>query len=186
MNFEATMGKETKILRHSLMYGLITGIVIIVYQIALYVFGMLNNNSLGNIVFFLLVIGILLSVKHYRDHINKGFLNFGRAFRTGFLTCIFTSVVGAVYTYFQYRYLSPHMVGDLLTLAQDSLLTKGISEEQVELQSAILEKIITPTFLSIAYIFSMGFWGAILSLIIAAILKKDENPLQTRNPEIDI
>jgi hypothetical protein len=177
---------KNKMLEHSLVYGLIIGLVIVLYQIVLYIFGMLNNNALGNVIFFLLVIGIFFSVKHYRDHVNGGFLNFGKAFQTGFLTCVFLGVIGAVYNYFQYKYLSPHLINDLLTMAQESLLNKGYPEGQVELQSTILEKYMTPLVLSIAYFFRLGFWGAVLSLVIAAIIKRDENPLQSRNPGSDI
>jgi hypothetical protein len=180
------MEKKNKMFSHSLKYGVVIGIGIIIYQLILYIFGLLNNTTLGNVIFFLLVIGVLLSVKHFRDHLNRGFLNFGKAFQIGFLTCIFTGIISAVYSYFQYKYLSPHLVNDLLTVAQESLLNKGISEEQVELQSTILEKLMTPAFLSIAYVFSMGFWGSILSLVIAVVLKRDENPLLPPNPGSNI
>jgi glucose uptake protein GlcU len=175
------MEKKTTILNHSLFYGLITGALIAVYQLAIYIFGMANNKNLGNIAFFLLVIGLLLSVKHYRDQVNNGYLNFGKAFTAGLLTCVFAGVVGAVYSYFQFKYMSPQLIDELLAMTQDNLMTKGIPDSQIEMQSAIMEKLMTPLFLAFAYLFSMVFWGSLLSLVAAAIMKKPENPLTSNS-----
>jgi hypothetical protein len=177
------MKNKNQVFNNSLIYGLIIGCLTVLYQAVIYIFGMMNNNALGNIVFFLLVIGILLSVRHYRDHVKGGLISFKEAFNVGFLTSTITGIIGAVFSYFQYKYLSPHTVNDLLAVAQESLLSKGIPEDQVELQSAILQKIISPTFLAIAYFLSMLFWGAILSLVTAAILKREENPLKSNDSE---
>jgi drug/metabolite transporter (DMT)-like permease len=147
---------------------------------------MANNKSLGNISFILLVVGILLSVRHYRDHVNEGFIDFGKAFTAGLLTCIFAGVIGAIYSYFQFKYMSPHLIDELLAMTQDKLITKGLTDAQIEMQSALIEKIMTPLFLSISYVFSMAFWGGLLSLLIAAVMKKPENPLKTNNSEIDL
>jgi hypothetical protein len=180
------MDKKTSIFNHSLFYGLLTGAVIAVYQLIVYFFGMANNKSLGNISFFLLVVGILLSVRNYRDQVNLGYIDFGKAFTAGLLTCIFAGMVGAVYSYFQFKYMSPHLIDELLALTQDKLISKGLTEDQIEMQSALMEKIMTPLFLSISYVFSMAFWGALLSLLIAAIMKKPENPLITNNSDSNI
>jgi predicted membrane protein len=181
------MERKKSILMHSLIYGFITGSVMAIYQLVLYIFGMTNNNTLGNVVFILLVIGILLAVKHYRDNINGGFLNFGNAFSTGLLTCVFAGVIGAVYSYFQYKYLSPGLIDELYSMSKESLLNKKdiYTEEQMKLQLIILEKMMTPAFLSIAYIFSMTLLGSILSLVVAALMKRKKNPLLPDNFKSD-
>jgi len=127
-----------------------------------------------------------MSVRHYRDHVNDGYLDFSKAFKAGFLTCLFAGLVGAVYSYFQFKYMSPQLIDELMSLTQDKLISKGIPESQIELQSAILEKIMTPLFLAFSYIFSMAFWGALLSLLAAVIMKKPENPLKADNLNNDL
>jgi hypothetical protein len=179
------MDKKTSIFNHSLVYGLVTGGLIAVYQLVIYIFGMANNKNLGNVSFILLIVGLLLSVRHYRDHVNEGYIDFGKAFSAGLLTCVFAGVVGAIYSYFQFKYMSPHLIDELLALSQDKLLSKGLTEDQVEIQSALIEKIMTPFFLAVSYVFSMAFWGALLSLLIAAIMKKPENTINTDNTNID-
>jgi hypothetical protein len=180
------MDNKISIFKHSLIYGFATGGLIAVYQLVIYIFGMANNKSLGNISFMLLVVGILLSVKHYRDHVNQGFLDFGKAFTTGLLTCVFAGVIGAIYSYFQFKYMSPHLIDELLALTEDKLIRKGLTETQIEMQSMLMKKIMTPIFLSISYVFSMAFWGSLLSLLVAAIMKKPENPLINKNVDSDI
>jgi hypothetical protein len=163
--------------RHTLNYGLIIGGVIAIYQVLLYVLGVANNKPLGNVAFFLLVIGLYVSVKHFKEDFGGGFINFGLAFKVAFLTCIFSSVIGAIYTYFQYKYMAPQLVTELMELSQESLMQRGIPDDQVELQTMILQKMMTPGILALLYIVGMAFWGSLLALVTAAVLKKTDNPL---------
>jgi hypothetical protein len=174
------MEKKNKLLEYSVVYGLILGLIIVLYQIMLYFFGLLNNNILEPVIFFLVVIGTMLAVRHYRDSVNGGLLNFAKSYQIGFFTCVITGIIKAIYTYFQVKYLSPNLADEALTLAQESLLNRGYTDEQVELGSTILKNHIH-LIVSISDFIRICFWGALLSLVIASIMKRDENPLQTRN-----
>ncbi|MGD2036160.1 MAG: DUF4199 domain-containing protein, partial [Bacteroidales bacterium] len=131
-------------LRHSLIYGGIIGATITVYQILLYIFGMTNNKTLENVALFLFVLGIFIAVRRYREIESNGTISFGNAFKVGILTCLFIAIIGGIYSFFQFKYLSPHLVDEIIELSQERLLNKGIPDSQVELQSGLLEKIVTP------------------------------------------
>ena len=64
-----------------------------------------------------------------------------------------------------------------MEMSQERLLSRGISDNQVELQTSIMEKMITPGFIALTSLFSSVFWGTIASLILAVLLKREENPL---------
>jgi ABC-type Fe3+ transport system permease subunit len=89
------------------------------------------------------------------------------------LTCVFTGVIWAAYEYVLYKFLSPGLFVSKIEEMQEIWLNKGFSEELVELQSQFF----TPFMLALSYVFSAGIWGAILSLPLAALLKRDKNPL---------
>ena len=100
------MDQKNRKLKHAVKYGLITGGVIVLYQLILYIFGMLNNQKLNNITFFFIVVGLLPSVKHFRDRIQNGTINFGKAFGLGVLTCLFIGIAVSVFTYLQFKFFS--------------------------------------------------------------------------------
>ncbi|MBN2524025.1 MAG: DUF4199 domain-containing protein [Bacteroidales bacterium] len=164
-------------LRHTLNYGAIIGGTITLYEFMLYIFGMTNNKALENVTLFLFVLGVYITIKRFRDIESGGVISFKRAFSTGFLTCLFIGIIGTLYTYIQMKYLSPHLLDEIMEMSQERLLSRGISDNQVELQTSIMEKMITPGFIALTSLFSSVFWGTIASLILAVLLKREENPL---------
>lgn len=149
------------------------------FLLMIYFFGLVNNEKLNSIIYIVFIVGVYFSVKNYRDQVMGGYLNFGPAFSTGFLTCLFIGLVGAVYTYFQYKYMSPALLDDMILQMQDNMINRGMSDEQIEMQSVIFEQFMSPGVMSLGIIFGSAFWGALLSLIFAGILKKQDNPLLT-------
>lgn len=163
--------------KHALIYGAIIGGTITFYQILLYVFGMTNNKSLENVSLFLFVLGIFITVKRFRDIESEGVISFKKAFSIAFLTCVVIGIIGGLYTYFQFKYLSPNLMEEIIELSQEKLLSKGIADDQVELQSALMDKFLVPGVVAFLSVLSSLLWGAIMSLIVAALLKRNENPL---------
>ncbi|MBA7529787.1 hypothetical protein ES705_21986 [subsurface metagenome] len=164
-------------LKHTLIYGSIIGVTIALYQVLLYVFGMANNKTLENVTHFLFVLGIFIAVKRFRDQESEGIINFQKAFTTGLLTSMFVAIIGAIYTFFQLKYLSPNLLQVVIDLFQERLFRSDISEDQLEIQFALVEKLFTPALVAWFSVLSYLFIGAIISLIVAVLLKRDENPL---------
>jgi hypothetical protein len=134
---------------------------------------MVNNPRLINIALFIFVAGVFISVKRYRDHESGGVISFGRAYGTAVLTCVFTGIIWSVYEYILYKHLSPGLLETRIEEMQEIWINKGFSEELIELQTALF----TPFVMAISYVFSAAFWGSVLSLPLAALLKRDKNPL---------
>jgi hypothetical protein len=160
-------------LQHTLIYGLYTGGAIILFFLIIFMFGMVNNPRLPNVALFIFMAGVYISVKRYRDYESGGLLSFGRAYGTAVLTCLFIGILWSVYEYVLHKYLSPGLLETKIEEMQEIWLNKGFSEDLIELETAFL----TPFILALSYIFSAAFWGAILSLPLAALLKREVNPL---------
>jgi hypothetical protein len=169
------MNQNSTQLRHTLIFGTITGGGILVYLLVLFFTAMLNNKGLSNIASFLFIIGGYISVRNYRNEMPGGFITFGKAYGTTFLTFLFAGIVWAVFEYILYKFLSPGLLEEKLAETQEALLKLGWSEDRVE----AFTKVSSPTSFSMAlgYLFSAAMWGALVSLIIAAIVKRDKNPL---------
>jgi hypothetical protein len=134
---------------------------------------MVNNPRLPNIALFIFIAGVYISVKRYRDFESGGVLSFGRAYGTAVLTCVFIGILWSMYEYVLHKYLAPGLLETKIEEMQEVWLNKGVSEDFVELQTLYF----TPFILALSYIFSAAFWGAILSFPLAALLKREVNPL---------
>jgi hypothetical protein len=159
--------------RHSLVYGAIFGVSIVILLLILYIFGMTNNGNMVSLAPIIYIIGAQISVKHHRDRLNDGFVTFGKAFGTSLLTCIFMGIVWAVYGYFLYKYLLPNLLDEQVALMQDMYLKFGLTEDTVEK----LSKSVTPFSIAFGYVTNSVIFGSLLSLIIAAFFKRNKNPL---------
>lgn len=166
--------------QHTVRYSLYTGGAIVLFLLIIYMFGMMNNPRMPNIALFMFIAGVFISVKRYRDHESDGILSFGRAYGTAVLTCVFTGIIWAIYEFILYKYLSPGLLETRIEEMQELWLNSGVSEELIELQSRLL----TPFTMGLSYLFSAAFWGSVLSLPLAAMLKRDNNPLAGKRPNV--
>jgi len=64
---------------------------------------------------------------------------------------------------------------------EQQLLAKGMSEDQVEMAISMSKKWMTPGLMFIGGILSFAFWSALISLITAAVLKKNPSPFTENN-----
>ncbi len=161
--------------KHVLTYGSITGGAIVLFMLLMYIFGMLNNAALTNVSGILFVVGGYLSVRNFRKKREGGIISYGKAYAICFLTFLTTGFIWSIYEYILYKYLSPGLLETKMIEAQDALLKLGWTEEKVE----ALTTLSSPTALSNAfgYFFNTAVWGAVLALLIAAIMKREGNPL---------
>jgi hypothetical protein len=163
--------------RHSLIYGAIFGLCIVILLLFLYIFGMSNNGNIVSLTPVIFIIGAQISVKHHRDRLNNGIITFGKAFGTSLLTCIFMGVVWAIYGYVKYKYFFPDLLKEELPVMQDMYLKLGYSEKMVENTS----QYVTPLTMAFGYILDSAIMGSLLSLIIAAFYKRNTNPLTSNS-----
>jgi hypothetical protein len=175
INEKFVMNRNTIQLKHSVVFGAITGSAIGIIMLLLFFFAMMNNKALSNLSGFIFILGGYISVRYYRNEINGGFISYGKAYGTTFLTFLFAGIVWAIFKYILYKYLSPALLNEELLEMQENLLKIGWSEARVEAFTTLR----SPSAFSnaLGYFMNAALWGAILSLLIAALIKREENPL---------
>jgi predicted membrane protein len=114
----------------------------------------------------------------YRDNLPGGFISFGKAFTSGFLIVLISAIIASLYTYIFLVFIDPAYLQKIIEQSMDDaqakMVAKGLSEEQMEPALAMTRKFLNPTFMSIIALVSSAIVGAILSLIAAAFLKKED------------
>jgi hypothetical protein len=167
------MEQKTSTLNYSLKWGVIIGIVLVIYTLLLYVFDLSLNRALGWIANIIMLIAVFLIVKNYRDKINNGLISFGNAFSVSFLTMLFSGIISAIFAYLLYNYIAPELIDKLVAFQEEKLLSRGIPEDMIEAQINMGRKFMSPGFIALFALGGTIIFGAIISLIIALILKKE-------------
>lgn len=170
------MEQKTSVLNYSLKWGVILGIIMVIYSLLLYILDLSLNRALGWVAYAILLVAVFLAVKNYRDKLNGGFLSFGNAFSIGLLIFIFSGIISAIFSFIMFKYLAPELIDKITVMQEEKLLSRGIPEDMVEAQMGMAKKFMSPGMMSIMSVVSSLVGGSIISLIVAAILKKANNP----------
>jgi len=137
------------------------------------------NKALGWVSWLVVIAIVYYAMKIYRDTVNQGTLNFGNAFTIGLLVCVISGFISAVFAYIQFSFISPELIDKMVQISEEKLLSKGMSDDVVERSLEMSRKFMVPWIMSLmAFVFTV-FIGAIISLVMAAIVKKEPNPFQT-------
>lgn len=156
-------------------YGVLTAIALIALTLFIYFADMLTVKWVSWIGYGILLAGIFLATKAYRDEHKGGFIAYGSALGFGTLTIFFASLLTAVFSFIFYSYLAPDALEKLKIAAEIQILETNPNIGDSELELAL--RFVSPVLMAITTIFSYTFIGFVLSLITSAFLKRT-NPLE--------
>ena len=162
----------------ALKYAIITSLASFIFSVILYMTGLYLNNGIQWLGFIILLVGLIFTIKDRRDKDLGGFITFGQAFGAGFLFCIIVGLIGVLTTYIMMNFIAPDMVEQLLKVTEQKLIDKGMSDDQIQVAMNMTKKFMTPVMMAVWTVVGTAFIGCILSLIVAAIMKKESKQLQ--------
>ncbi len=148
------------------LFSFLTSIVLTyVFQFA----GISQTSGLKYTTFIPYIAFMFLAQKEYRDRAN-GYMTYGQGFMTGFLFAIYTAVLSTLFIYIYYKVLSPAAYNEVVKSTQDQMIAKGVDEETAAKMAATYASV---TFLTVGTLIGGVIAGTIISLIGAAIFKKE-------------
>jgi len=171
------MEQENKpnLIKSTMTSGAILGAVLLIYTLLLYMTGLTFSKGLGYVSWLFIIAGIVWGIKSFRDQ-NEGFISYGSALGVGMLTIVFASVIMALFNYILFSFIDPGLVEKGIEIARSQMVAKNnLTDDQIETAINISKKFMTPGFMAIMTIVSYAFFGLILSLIIAAFMKKEKS-----------
>lgn len=146
--------------------------IIITYAIQ---FLNMDINSPVKYISYVPMIGCLfLAQKEFRDEQLGGFITFSQAFSAGFRYAIFSGLLLAVFIYLYYAVLSPEVLTKTLEASERVMEGKGMTSAEIEKAMGMTRKY-GPLFFGFGIAIWYGIGGAIISLVGAAIFKKEKS-----------
>lgn len=126
---------------------------------------------IGTLTFILF---LFLTQKEVRD--KQGYLTFGEGFSAGLRYAIFTGLLMAVFMFIYLNFLNPDMLAKSVEAQRDALEAKGLSDGDIEKAIGLTKKY-GPLMGAFSVAVGDAVIGLVISLIVAAILKKDPAPV---------
>jgi hypothetical protein len=159
----------------TLTWGAITGLASIVYTLILYFLDLTLNKPAGYAGMLILVGGIFLGCKAYRDQSLDGYISYGKSLGTGVLISVFYAVITTLFMVILYKWIAPELVGKVMAQSQENMASKGMSEDQMEKGLEMTKKFFI-VGLFIGGVFMSVFFGFLISLIVSIFIKKEGDP----------
>jgi hypothetical protein len=166
--------KNISVFYNGLVWGVILGLVGIIYNVILYMLDMNLNQTMSYLGFLITIIVLIIAIRSFRDNVRGGILPFGPAFSFGFVVILVSSVIGIIYAYVLWTVIDPDIIGKMKDLQMEKMLEQGLPEETLDQAMNITGKFMNPLMMVIFGLLTSVFIGTIIALIIAAIFKKDE------------
>jgi hypothetical protein len=168
------MDKKPTLFMNSLVYGLMTGVIVLIYATILNMTD--TRDTMGWLGMVLMAGGMLLASITYRNKSLGGYITFGKAYLSGYYVCLVVCVMVSVYTFVYTTWIDPGMITAEMDKAIDQMTAKGdMSDEQIEKATEMMKVFMQPWFFAISAVMVYAIMGALIALITAAITKKD-NP----------
>jgi hypothetical protein len=155
------------------------GIYVITSIVITYLFQFLavdQTSAVKYLTYIPFIAFLLLAQKEYKDQLG-GFITFGQAFMPGFIYSVITGIILAIFLYIYLGILSPQVWEQILTATRDKMAeNKNMSSEQIDQAMDITRKY-GVLLTAIGTAIGTPIVGAIISLIGAAIFKKERSVL---------
>lgn len=156
----------------ALRYGLICGVISIIYSLILNITDLaLTNRTLGWVSFIILIAAIWLAMREYKRQ-NNNYMSYGQGLSIGTLVTVVSSILGAIFTYIYVKFIDTGFIDKMRQMQVTELEKKGMNDDQIEQAVAVSEKMMTPEMIVVFAVVGGLFFGFLLSLIISAIMKR--------------
>lgn len=162
----------------ALIYGAIVGVVGIVLSLVFYFLNVMTATWIGWVSILVSIAVLAYVLVAYRNEYLGGFASFGQIFVMGVVIGIVAAILNAVYTYLLYEVIDPGLVEKMRIAAEERIMSNSRIPESM--YDDIFEKMETRMQTGRMVVMSLivgPIINAVLSLIIAAFVKKSENPV---------
>ncbi|HUG09753.1 MAG TPA: DUF4199 domain-containing protein [Opitutaceae bacterium] len=157
-------------------YGFLIALGSAILTMALFALGYHSENlamgqKLGYLGFVIAIAGLSLGMREYRNEVGKGVMSYGRALGTGVLISIWSAVFGAVFNFVYFQFINPGFTDANVQFQMAEMERKGMPASTVEQAEGMIRLFSSAPMITILGTIMAVIFGAVLSLILAAIFK---------------
>ena len=171
------MEKTANVWKDNLVNGLILGLIGVVYTLVIWILDLSFNKNIGYLFLLVEVVILFFLIKSYRDNYMHGSISYGQALGAGVIIFLYATIITSIFSYLLNTVIDPGLMQKGLAVQEQGLLDRGMTQEQVDQALKVAAKMMKPAIsIPIGLVANM-FFGLILSLIAAAFVRKEGNPI---------
>lgn len=171
-----------------LKYGIYLGLAICVWKLVEYTFGFHGEYyEIGKYTDFLplilLTAALFLGIKERRDENLSGYIDYRQGVRTGFFISLVSTLISVPFIYLYYKVINPGYIDYIIAANETRLLAEGKSPDAVAAAVVMVKNTFRASNVMLQHLLFNLLGGALLSLIIALVLKREKPPPEVEKPE---
>ncbi|WP_421826427.1 DUF4199 domain-containing protein [Larkinella sp.] len=169
------MEEKPSTARLALKWGLISGVIFMVYTTAVNVTGQFANTVLPWLSLVISVTMIVMAMREFRT-LNGGFMSYGEGVSIGTLVSVISGLISVTYNLIYTSFIDPTIRQQILDNAREQMENRGMPDEQIEQAMEFTEKLQGPGLQFLIGILVAAIFGALISLIAAAFIRRNRPP----------
>ncbi len=155
-------------------YGIILGLFSIGYSLILQVTGLMTEQWLSSLSFVFMIIILVFAMREFKSY-NQGFMRLGQGLGLGMIVIAISSVFSSIFTYIYVKFIDSSLITMTLDQTREEMMKNpDLTDAQIEQAMSMTEKFTTPEMLMGIGFISALFFGFLITLVIALIMKKDD------------
>jgi chromate transport protein ChrA len=166
MNEQKTVTVSSTAIR----YGLIVGLVCVIYSLILSLTDNSMNRALSSVTYLFIIVGMVMAFKYYKQH-NDGFMSYGQGLGIGSLLSLIAGFLTSVFMYIYAKFIDTEMMNRAMEMQRVEMEKKGMDDAQIDQAMEMAAKFSGPEMILIGGTFGFLFAGFIIALIVSAIMK---------------
>jgi hypothetical protein len=173
--------KPRSVISNGIYYGLITGGALIVFSLIMFLLDLYLNRAVSWIGYIFLLAGMVWGTLDFRKKYANGYLTYGKAFSSCFWIGLFAGILASIYLFIFVKFIHPGFINELLDQIRTNMLTSNpnMSDDQIEQAVSMSAKFMSPVMMTIWGLAAYAAMSAVIGLILAFFLKKEDPSLNT-------
>ncbi|MBV6639751.1 MAG: DUF4199 domain-containing protein [Cyclobacteriaceae bacterium] len=158
----------------SIKYGLILGMIGIIYFILLDFLGKAQDQGWNYLGIVFSIVAFYFAYKEFKED-GDGYMTYGQGLGIGTLASLISSVISGIFTVVYINYINSAFMENMRQMQIAKMEEQGMSDAQIEQAMPMVEMFSSPIAMFIMIIIFGTFFGFLVALIMSAIFKKS-NP----------
>lgn len=158
----------------AIKWGLINGLISIIFFVIVDFAGMAGNQSLSWIGLVIFVILLFLAQKEFKNE-GDGYMSFGQGLGIGTLIALISSLISSVFTFVYVSFINTNMIDAIREKSIADMEEAGRSQAEIDQAMPFVEMFTSPAAMLIMGILMGVFFGFIASLLVT-IFTKNQDP----------
>jgi len=178
--------KPVSVWKGTINVALMLALVLIIYSLILYFLDQTFNRALGSLSFIILIAGLVLGIRSFRDDSRGGVLTYGQGVGAGTVISLYAGIISAIFGIIQFTLIDPDLIEKMYTFMEEQMIAQGrLPESLIEQQMVFMKKIMTPVTTPLFGIISNVFYGVLISLVVSIFFRREGDAFKKAMADVE-